>query len=233
MFPHLKILVLCILPMATVYGDSYDCQIHQDPCGCQDHPQEIVCEAQFVIKGKIVSKHFTQERDPLFGRIHTAHYEVNITTVFKGIGIVTSDNLIIQRRMEKCDRTGLDVGDNYIITGHTDFITGELRSHGCQWNAKWTKLTSFQQQGLINGAYLENCNSCEISTDLLRMASHGRKVSAAGKTCTFNYRSCEGQAHYKKRSCVRCGNQQDCSWVRNDRYENCYNTNTLPEILIY
>ncbi|XP_022098796.1 metalloproteinase inhibitor 2-like [Acanthaster planci] len=218
---HPKMLLFCmILPFIMAYAEASE---------CRKHPQQYVCDADFVIKGKILSR--TSAQDWLNPKICVARYNVNITAIFKGIQFVATENQYIHGIRESCnEKGGLDIGDKYIITGYQS--DNKLKSGDCQWIVKWSSLTKLQQQALIHDAYTDNCDYCQISRFAFRAFNSLQRPEAVGDTCSYDFSSENGQKQRQKMSCLRRGTSQNCSWMRNDLYEKFRNLHALPEILI-
>ncbi|XP_071810366.1 metalloproteinase inhibitor 2-like [Asterias amurensis] len=254
MKPATSLISRCVVEMMCILGCLVLAQAgritypghHENRCrrSCPiEHPQEFVCDAQFVIKAQIVSKAVHEEETFLFGVKEIAHYTVRVINVFKGSDLVSrhleeDDVLTITSTNSDvsipCGYPSLAVGDVYVLTGIEELESGMLNSEGCQWNEKWSGLTVQQKLGLNKNVYIENCD-CQVITTIMQNPIYGNgaesEYQSVGNGCFLDLNTSDSLS--RKRSCVKdCRYGKGCTWVRNSNYRNvCANDNQVSNVI--
>ncbi|OWF42326.1 metalloproteinase inhibitor 3-like [Mizuhopecten yessoensis] len=174
------------------------------------HPQAVVCDSDFVIKGDQVG----QQIIPLTGDFpdiggHVV-YKILIKTVIKGKQIKAGDTIEVRTGLNSA-ACGVNVtaGVAWLLTGRTTKLKGKTQ-YGiglCDWNTECSRLTPQQTSFLVNGpkSYFgrgnRNCKNCEI----VRCASNDCSTTkpTAGQ-CLHDAKQCFSQTlkcQFKKNRC--------------------------------
>ncbi|XP_069101665.1 metalloproteinase inhibitor 2-like [Argopecten irradians] len=181
------------------------------------HPQQVVCESDFVIKGVQIGDRevpFSDDNLPPVGgnRIYT----ILVKVVYKG-------NKTIQEGSEIEVSTGLNsaaCGVNvtpevlWLLTGRISVVKGKTvySISLCDWNRECSTLTP-QQLGFLGtgetyfGRRNKNCKKCKITRCPNNDCS---AVKATATTCLTDAKQCYGETlscQYKRKGCQWRGKQ--------------------------
>ncbi|XP_033745555.1 metalloproteinase inhibitor 2-like [Pecten maximus] len=188
------------------------------------HPQQVVCESDFVIKGLQVGEReipLSDDFPPVGGnRVYT----ILVKTVYKGRKIKAGKTIEVSTGLNSA-ACGVTVtsGVLWLLTGQTRKVNKKT-VHSislCDWNAECQTLTNQQLAFLEKGpdSYFgkrkRNCKKCKIVTCPQNDCS---SVRATTGTCLRDSKQCYG----KTLSCQY--KSKRCQWRSQTDAETCINS---------
>ncbi|XP_031561667.1 tissue inhibitor of metalloproteinase-like [Actinia tenebrosa] len=216
------VVLLCVITMTSA-------------CSCMPaHPQEHFCQAQFVIRGKVISGPVQVLPDNYFvssnvlGRFLAERvYTFRITKTYKGAAAIKkTDSLKVYgsrgrsvitkiytpSKLNSC-RVDLDVGKVYVIAGYIG--RKKLSISGCSLRMEWEKITKKQRSGFAR----KYGRSCECV--------HQKCYKDCGKesqemACNFEIsRNPANECRDRYGYCQLSSDGRSCSWTTNALYRKC------------
>ncbi|XP_022098793.1 metalloproteinase inhibitor 3-like [Acanthaster planci] len=193
-------------------------------CTCQKrHPQQYVCDANFVFRGKVLGKSPFQSATSLPGQFE---YQIQVQRVFKDQvdgGIGRKVKLITPASEALCGVPELTQSKTYLITG--EVIDGQMYLSVCNWVAEWQSVTRPQRQG-IKHLYMKHCTNCMVRIESPSPVSHPLPQGPLDyfHGCTYTSYThlsigiADCEASYA--SCVQNHNR-GCGWLSNHGYQEC------------
>ncbi|XP_078061825.1 metalloproteinase inhibitor 4-like [Mustelus asterias] len=136
-----------------------------EACSCGPaHPQQAYCQADVVIKGKIIgSKVIAMDNSSDPNAFQWIRYEVQQQKMFKGLEKLERVEYVYTPRAEFVCGMVLhpeEMNEDYILTG-TMSTDGKIYINICSFNRPWSQLTSAQQTSL-EGRYQAGCQCTVI-----------------------------------------------------------------------
>ncbi|XP_077415340.1 metalloproteinase inhibitor 2-like [Vanacampus margaritifer] len=141
-----------VLPLVLLY--LWRLQEGTQACSCgTTHPQQAFCQADVVIKAKVVGK---KVDDDFFKPIK---YDIKQTKMFKGPN-KNFDAIYTAPTSSLCGVT-LAKGVEYLITGRLKSNSSSLHVNLCNFHEPWEKLSATQKKSLVQ-RYEMGCD-CKIT----------------------------------------------------------------------
>ncbi|XP_078257473.1 metalloproteinase inhibitor 2a [Rhinoraja longicauda] len=187
-----------------------------EACSCAPiHPQQAVCNANVVIKAKVVAQKEVNTGDDTYGNpIQKIQYEIKQIKMFKG----PEDNIeyIYTAPSSAICGAVLDTSGKkeYLITGKLD-EDGKMFVTLCDFISQWDQLTIMQKKSLIH-KYQTECD-CKI----IRCASTPCYINSRSE-CLWTDWITEKKIHGTQAKSYACIKRSDnsCAW---------YNGSTQPK----
>ncbi|XP_061829378.1 metalloproteinase inhibitor 2-like isoform X1 [Nerophis lumbriciformis] len=140
----------CTLPLVLLC--MWQLQEGAQACSClRMHPQTLICQADVIIKAKVVAEKYLGEFN------NTIKYDIDQTMTFKGPERIFH-NVYTRSSSATCGRT-LTIGTEYFIAGLLN-SEGLLRISLCDYVGPWEAISA-GQLSLVQ-RYMRNCG-CDIS----------------------------------------------------------------------
>lgn len=135
-----------------------------DACSCgPSHPQQLYCQSDVVIKGKIVgSKMETRGNNSNSSAFQWIQYEVEQQKMYKGFEKIENIQHVYTPASDFVCGFVLEedqMNEEYVLSGNVE-SDGKVYINLCGLNKPWSQLTSAQKMGL-GGSYEAGCQ-CRI-----------------------------------------------------------------------
>ncbi|XP_022296385.2 metalloproteinase inhibitor 3-like [Crassostrea virginica] len=188
----MKAVLFLFVVLASVYT-------YTEACTClPQHPQQQFCNADFVIKAKILKR--KQTNADIFSNVI---YTVKILQDYKnhkGQYKQRTQNIYTASNSAACG-SFFEIGKEYIITG--SIRDGRWSTNLCRWNPQVSLLSSYQKDALRFGFYKKNCK-CEIKE------CFGNTCPPADRNSCVIKKGADIRCFYSNNSCSRQG--YGCGW---------------------
>lgn len=188
----MRTLVIFCAVLASVYTYS-------EACSCfPQHPQVQFCNADFVIKAKVLKR---RETGP--SQSDDVIYTVKIIQNYK------RDRYYRGRRVQQIfTASNSALCGSFFETGREYIITGSIRENRwrtnlCSWNLPTTSLTQYQKNALNSGVYKNSC-SCNVE-----VCFGGQCPEPSRDKCVVN-QGADLSCFFRENSCER--NRKSCAW---------------------
>ncbi|XP_033106529.1 metalloproteinase inhibitor 2-like [Anneissia japonica] len=192
-----------------------------DGCNCFPvHPQQQFCDADFVIRGRIVGKKdsFSPLNNQLDSGDNYIDYNVTVERIFKGhryMKIQTNIDITAAKEERSCAVNDLNVRDTYLFAGKGKKV---FQIKSCDWVVRYKKLSRKQRQG-VRHMYKQYCNSCNISPCYDQTSCN----QADSNTCMWDlssmkYGDIDCESIYSR--CLRT-TEGTCKWLKSKEVRNC------------
>ncbi|XP_028843409.1 metalloproteinase inhibitor 2-like [Denticeps clupeoides] len=181
-----------------------------EACSCAPlHPQQAFCNADVVIRAKVVAKkEFVAGNDVYGNPIKRIQYDIKQIKMFKGPD--QDVTAVFTAPSSAMCGVSLEAGNgkDYLITGHME-IDGTLYVTMCDFLEPWNDLTHTQMTNL-NERYQSGCNCRVVLCQTLPCAI------SAPEECLWTDRVLEGSYKGTQARNYACIERSDasCSWYR-------------------
>ncbi|XP_071961287.1 metalloproteinase inhibitor 2-like [Antedon mediterranea] len=193
-----------------------------ESCNCSPmHPQQQFCDADFVIRGRVVAKKdsFLPLNNQLDSGDSYIDYNVTVERIFKGhqnIKIQTNIAITTAKEDGRCGVNDLNVRDTYLFAGKGKRMF-EIKN--CDWVIGYKKLSRKQRQG-VRHMYKQYCNSCKISPCYDEESCN----QDDSNTCMWDlssmmYGDLDCESIYSR--CLRTA-EGTCKWLRSKEVRSCF-----------
>lgn len=184
------VLLVCVLLSVSVISEACKCLVR--------HPQTNFCQADYVIKAKVLSEENVDSLEKRYKVKVLENYKSGYTSPVK-----YSQVWVYTTTSSASCGVQLDNGKTYIITGPKR--GNKLTANTCSWNVEVSALTSFQRNALRNGYYKNNCE-CKILE-----CPHNQCEQGNGCLAPYDNSFC----FYQNAACKLSSYSRTCEWTPN------------------